>query len=146
MRPRFLSQNIEAKEPVLGREGEEGKWGGGRREGERRCEPEKKIPSTQAKAMSRSAKVEESSSIQRRAQSAFFLMQGTVAVKERERLQLQSRSREAKAELTRLDGSEEVIALDGIAYVGIDEQRVDLGVHSLAVVVREGTKSARRPK
>jgi len=39
-------------------------------------EPEKKIPSTAAKAMRRSANEDCSSEIQRRAQSAFFLMQG----------------------------------------------------------------------
>ena len=54
MRPRFLSQNIEAKEP------------------------EKKMPSTAAKAIKRSAKVVRWSEIHRNAQSALRLMQGTV--------------------------------------------------------------------
>jgi hypothetical protein len=54
MRPRFLSQKMEAKEPL------------------------KKIPSTAAKATRRLAKVEFLSEIQRRAQSAFLRMQGTV--------------------------------------------------------------------
>lgn len=52
--PRFFNQKIAAKEP------------------------EKKIPSTAAKATSRSPKVEFSSEIQRRAHSAFLLMQGTI--------------------------------------------------------------------
>jgi hypothetical protein len=53
MRPRFFSQNIDAKEPL------------------------KKMPSTAAKATRREAKVEFLSQIQRIAQSAFFRMQGT---------------------------------------------------------------------
>ena len=53
MSPRFFNQNIAAKEP------------------------EKNMPSTAAKATSRSAKLDLLSEIQRRAQSAFFLMQGT---------------------------------------------------------------------
>lgn len=53
MRPRFLSQKMEAKDP------------------------EKKIPSTAAKATRRSPKTEASSEIHLSAQSAFFLMQGT---------------------------------------------------------------------
>src|ERR1700760_2391835 len=53
MRPRFLSQKIEAKEPL------------------------KKIPSTAAKATRREAKVEFLSQIHRMAQSAFFRMHGT---------------------------------------------------------------------
>lgn len=40
-------------------------------------EPEKKIPSTAAKAINRSPKVDRSSEIHLSAQSAFFLMQGT---------------------------------------------------------------------
>src|SRR5271156_4084602 len=56
MRPRFLSQKMEAKEP------------------------EKKIPSTAAKATRRWAKVERLSEIQRRAQSAFLRMQGMVSM------------------------------------------------------------------
>jgi hypothetical protein len=56
MRPRFLSQKIEANDP------------------------EKKMPSTAAKAMRRSANDDSSSSIHRRAQSAFFLMQGMVSM------------------------------------------------------------------
>jgi hypothetical protein len=54
MRPRFLSQKMEAKDP------------------------EKKIPSTAAKATRRSANVEFLSAIQRRAHSALALMQGTI--------------------------------------------------------------------
>jgi hypothetical protein len=54
MRPRFFSQKMDAKEP------------------------EKKIPSTAAKATRRVAKVEFLSEIHRRAQSAFLRMQGTV--------------------------------------------------------------------
>ena len=56
MRPRFLSQKMAAKEP------------------------EKKMPSTAAKAMRRSPKVERRSEIQRMAQSAFSLMQGMVSM------------------------------------------------------------------
>jgi hypothetical protein len=56
MRPRFLSQKMEANDP------------------------EKKIPSTAAKAMRRSAKVERVSVIHLSAQSAFFLMQGMVSM------------------------------------------------------------------
>jgi hypothetical protein len=56
MRPRFFNQKIEAKEP------------------------EKKIPSTAAKAISRSAKVDRSSEIHLRAQLAFFWMQGMVSI------------------------------------------------------------------
>jgi hypothetical protein len=55
MRPRFLIQKIAANDP------------------------EKKIPSTAAKAMRRSANVERWSEIHRRAQSAFFLTQGMVS-------------------------------------------------------------------
>lgn len=51
--PRFLSQKIDANDP------------------------EKKMPSTAAKAMSRSPNTAFGSEIQRNAQSAFFLMQGT---------------------------------------------------------------------
>ena len=54
MRPRFLSQKMDANEP------------------------EKKIPSTAAKATRRSAKLEFWSAIQRRAHSALALMQGTI--------------------------------------------------------------------
>ena len=54
--PRFLSQKMDAKDP------------------------EKKMPSTAAKAMSRSPKVERRSAIHVRAQSAFFLMQGIVSM------------------------------------------------------------------
>ena len=54
MRPRFLSQKMEANEP------------------------EKKMPSTAANATRRSPKMDRSSEIHRIAQSAFFLMQGTV--------------------------------------------------------------------
>jgi hypothetical protein len=43
-------------------------------------DPEKKIPSTAAKAMRRSAKVERVSVIHLSAQSAFFLMQGMVSM------------------------------------------------------------------
>lgn len=43
-------------------------------------EPEKKIPSTAAKAMSRSAKVDRSSEIHLRAQLAFLAMQGMVSM------------------------------------------------------------------
>jgi hypothetical protein len=53
MRPRFLSQKMEAKAPL------------------------KKMPSTAAKATRREPKVEDLSLIQRRAQSAFLRMQGT---------------------------------------------------------------------
>ena len=53
MRPRFLSQKMDANDP------------------------EKKIPSTAAKATRRSANVEFLSAIQRRAHSAFALIQGT---------------------------------------------------------------------
>ena len=60
MRPRFLSQKLEAKDP------------------------EKKIPSTAAKATRRSPKTDFSSLIHLRAQSAFFLMQGTGERSERE--------------------------------------------------------------
>jgi hypothetical protein len=54
MRPRFLSQKMDANDP------------------------EKNIPSTAAKATRRSAKVESLSAIQRRAHSALALMQGTI--------------------------------------------------------------------
>lgn len=54
IRPRFLSQKIEAKEPL------------------------KKIPSTAAKATRRWAKVEDLSWIHFMAQSAFLRMQGTI--------------------------------------------------------------------
>jgi len=57
MRPRFLSQKMEAKDPL------------------------KKIPSTAAKATRRCAKVEFLSEIHLRAQSAFLRMQGTVTRK-----------------------------------------------------------------
>jgi hypothetical protein len=56
MSPRFLSQNIEAKLP------------------------EKKIPSTAAKATRRSPKVALSSAIQANAQSAFFFTHGIVSM------------------------------------------------------------------
>jgi hypothetical protein len=56
IRPRFLSQKMDANEP------------------------EKKIPSTAANAIKRSAKVERSSEIHLSAQSAFFLMQGMVSI------------------------------------------------------------------
>ena len=52
--PRFLSQKIEAKEPL------------------------KKMPSTAAKATRRCAKVEDWSAIHFSAQSAFLRMQGTI--------------------------------------------------------------------
>jgi hypothetical protein len=55
IKPRFLSQKIEAKEP------------------------EKKMPSTAANATSRSAKTARGSEIHRSAHSAFLVMQGTVA-------------------------------------------------------------------
>lgn len=54
MRPRFLSQNIDAKDPL------------------------KKIPSTAAKATSRCAKVEDLSWIHLMAHSAFLRMHGTI--------------------------------------------------------------------
>ena len=53
MSPRFLSQKMEANDP------------------------EKKIPSTAANAISRSPNTAFGSEIHRKAQSAFFLMQGT---------------------------------------------------------------------
>ena len=53
MSPRFLSQKMDANEP------------------------EKKMPSTAAKATRRSPKTERSSEIHRSAQSAFLAMQGT---------------------------------------------------------------------
>jgi hypothetical protein len=56
IKPRFLSQKMEANEP------------------------EKKMPSTAAKAIKRSAKVDRSSEIHFKAQSAFFLMQGMVSM------------------------------------------------------------------
>ena len=56
MRPLFLSQKIEANDP------------------------EKKIPSTAAKAINRSAKVDCLSVIHFKAQSAFFLIQGIVSM------------------------------------------------------------------
>jgi hypothetical protein len=56
MRPRFLSQKIEANEP------------------------EKKMPSTAAKAMRRSANVERVSVIHLRAHEAFFWMHGMVSM------------------------------------------------------------------
>ena len=43
-------------------------------------EPEKKMPSTAAKATMRSANEDRSASHQRRAQSAFFLTQGIVSI------------------------------------------------------------------
>lgn len=52
---------------------------------EKKYEPEKKIPSTAANAIRRSPKVERSSEIHLRAQSAFFLMQGTKKVGTKEK-------------------------------------------------------------
>ncbi|KAJ4838164.1 hypothetical protein Tsubulata_029901 [Turnera subulata] len=71
--------------------------------------PEKKIPSTQAKARRRSAKDAEPS-IQRRAHSAFFLTQGTVST---------------------LDGVEEAVLLGGVLDVGLQEEAIHLGVDVL---------------
>jgi hypothetical protein len=56
MRPRFLSQKMEANDP------------------------EKKMPSTAAKAMRRSAKVDRVSEIHLRAHWAFFWIQGIVSM------------------------------------------------------------------
>ena len=56
IKPRFLSQKIEANDP------------------------EKKIPSTDANAMTRSANVATSSLIHLRAQSAFFLTHGRFSI------------------------------------------------------------------
>jgi len=56
MRPRFLNQKMDAKLP------------------------EKKIPSTAAKAMTRSANEESLSPIHDKAQSAFFFTQGIVSI------------------------------------------------------------------
>src|SRR5881392_2965364 len=89
MRPRFLSQKMEANDP------------------------EKKIPSTAAKAMRRSANVEFLSAIQRRAHSAFALMQGTTRV-----------SNELGHGDTSFDGIKEVGALNRFFNVGVDQERI----------------------
>jgi hypothetical protein len=74
MRPRFLSQKIEAKEP------------------------EKKIPSTAANATRRSAKVEFASEIQRRAQAAFLRMHGTIGGREGSERRARGKEREKESE------------------------------------------------
>lgn len=57
--------------------------------------PEKKIPSTAAKATRRSANVDWSSEIHLSAQSAFILMQGTV---QKRRISTRARKEEKKAD------------------------------------------------
>lgn len=76
--------------------------------------PEKKIPSTAAKATSRSAN-DPSSEIHLSAHSALRLMQGTVQTISVIRL---GREREGR---TCLDRAEEVVSLVGVSYVGIDQ-------------------------
>jgi hypothetical protein len=90
-------------------------------------EPEKKMPSTAANATRRSPKTEQSSEIQVSAHSAFFWMQGTAR-----RNMVRRVRREVKAaRRTGLDCVEELGALLGLANVGVDEERVDLGVDVL---------------
>jgi hypothetical protein len=101
IRPRFLSQKMDANEPL------------------------KKIPSTAAKAIRRVAKVEFLSEIHRRAQSAFLRMQGTMR-----RVRDASMSVK-DATLTVVNGVEEIGALLGLADVCVDQQRVGLGVDIL---------------
>lgn len=101
MRPRFLSQNIDAKEPL------------------------KKIPSTAAKATSRCAKVEDLSSIHLMAQSAFLRMHGTIG----EDVSLAvCRENWNRRILTGINGIEEVGTLLLLFNVGVNEKGVRFGV------------------
>lgn len=122
IKPRFLSQKIEAKDPVSSFD-------------ERMTDatsnlvrmenvPEKKIPSTAAKAISRSPKIERSSEIHLRAQSAFFLMQGTGESNLYQRIHLDDKLIER--ERTSLYGLEELVALFRFTDVCIDQKRVNL--------------------
>lgn len=76
------------------------------------------MPSTAAKATRRSPKHDSSSCIQRIAQVALALIAGT----SREVSQVCEVER---GELTRLHRPEKVVATFGVAYVAVDEERVD---------------------
>lgn len=90
--------------------------------------PEKKMPSTAAKAMRRVPKVEFLSEIHRRAQSAFLRMQGT----RRERVSGRQQEEILKdMRLTRVNGIKEVLSLRHVADVCVDEEGVGLGVDIL---------------
>jgi hypothetical protein len=100
MRPRFLSQKIEAKDP------------------------EKKMPSTAANAMSRSAKVVRWSEIHLRAHWAFLWIAGTARA-------LAGGLAQGASKRTRLQAREQPVFLLLVAYVRVDEQGVDFGVDVL---------------
>ena len=118
MRPRFLSQKIEANEP------------------------EKKMPSTAANATRRSPKTDLSSEIQRRAHSAFLAMQGTVRGGRGRWVSSLHNGEEGTSERGRtgLDGLEELVALFRLAHVRVDEERVDLGVDVLPASRRRASQ------
>lgn len=126
MRPRFLSQKMEAKEPV------ESTVRGRREWASKGDAPEKKIPSTAANATRRSPNVDRSSEIHLSAQSAFFLMQGTG-----EKARKSTEGRDRSRRRTGVDSLEELLALLGLADVGVDEERVDLRVDVLPARTRQ---------
>lgn len=96
IRPRFLSQKIDAKEPAPRLQSCQYSNGAASPSRAAGSLPEKKMPSTAANATRRSANVTDLSSIQRRAQSALPLMQGTAA-KARNRGQTKSREQSLHA-------------------------------------------------
>jgi hypothetical protein len=108
IRPRFLSQKIDANDP------------------------EKKIPSTAAKAMRRSANVEFLSAIQRRAHSAFALIQGTMFVNDKV----------LQGNYTGFDCIKEVGALTRFFNIGVNQERVgfrmDVLHHDLEAIETSG--------
>ena len=81
-------------------------------------EPEKKIPSTAAKATRRCAKVERLSAIHLRAQSAFLRMQGT----SRKALELTRQRFDIGCDLTRVYSIEQVCSLLLLLDVRINKQ------------------------
>lgn len=100
-------------------------------------EPEKKIPSTAAKATRREAKVDSRSLIQRRAQLAFLVMQGTKC-----HVRQLNAIKSMGEVLTSVNGIKEVGTLLGLLDIGVDEQGVSFGVdvlhHDLEAVEATG--------
>ena len=93
--------------------------------------PEKKMPSTAAKAMSRCAKVDCLSEIQRSAQSAFLRMQGTVIGGPRVSRRQTRCGGDEEVRHTRVDGVKQILPLRRVADVRVDQQAVRLGVNVL---------------
>jgi hypothetical protein len=92
-------------------------------------DPEKKIPSTAAKAISRSAKVDLVSEIHLRAQSAFLAIQGTDSIATRS--VYCSRSGRQSRLLTSINGVKQVGPSCRVLDVSVDEQRVGFRVDVL---------------